>query len=83
MSDAELIPVERELVEVADRLARAVYSYKEMGPFWVEDLIPPMSEDDVLSSALYAGPGNPEPAAGFTLWHGNRAYRVSVSIKEM
>jgi len=78
MSDKDLTPVERELSETAFKLANAVASHGELAGYWAEELIPPMSEDDVLSSGLYPRLGSPVPRAGFTLHHGDKAYRVIV-----
>jgi hypothetical protein len=79
--DSNLTATERELAEVAGMLANAVPSHAELDGYWAEELIPPMTEDEVLSSSLYTQPGNPTPVAGFTLWHGNRAYRVAISVR--
>jgi hypothetical protein len=79
MTDKNLTDVERELAGIAGKLANAVDSHAELDGFWAEELIPPMSEDEVLSSSLYTRPGNSVPVAGFTLWRGGKAYRVAVS----
>jgi hypothetical protein len=84
MADKDLTATERELAEVADKLASAVGSHAELDDYYPEELIPPMFDEgenaDVLSSALYTRPGSPEPQAGFTLWHGDRAYRVRIDV---
>ena len=76
MADKDLTETERELAELAGKLANAVDSHGELDDCWAEELIPPMSEDDVLSSWLYTRPGSPGPRAGFTLWQGDKPYQV-------
>jgi hypothetical protein len=89
MADIDLTGTERELAEVAGFLAEAVETEARLNParkgsFYPEDLIPPMFDEgedaDVLSSSLYTRHGDPEPQAGFTLWHGERGYRVRVEM---
>jgi len=74
-ADSRLTDAERDLAETANRLADDV-NHSVVRDWWAEELIPPYSEDDVLSSALYTRRGSSAPEAGFTLWKGDRAYRV-------
>jgi len=74
-ADRLLTDRERELAEAVNEIAGAVDASAKDG-CWAEELTPPDSEDDVLSSSLYTRPGSTYPEAGFTYWRGDVAYRV-------
>jgi hypothetical protein len=75
MKDINLTDAERDLAEAANDLAASVDSAGKPG-FWAEEHTPPDYEDEVLSSTLFTRPGSSAPESGFTLWRGDRAYRV-------
>lgn len=82
--DRDLNPDELELA----RLSIEIGTIIETDPtpntgIWVEDIIPPMSEDDALSSCLYTEPGNSNPKSGFTLWVGDKVYKVTFEKREL
>jgi hypothetical protein len=88
--DAKLNATDRALAEVTMFVAEAINSMPDTNPkakyapergYWTEELIPPMSEDDVLTSALRTAPGHPSPASGFTLWSPDGvAYDVTIEL---
>ncbi len=76
--DKDLTPVERALALIAIELGEIISIDPTPNTgIWVEDLIPPMSENDVLSSTLCTEPGG-EPQSGFNLWKGEDLYRVTI-----
>ena len=79
--DKDLTWTERELALTAIDLATMVDTAGDES-YWTEELIPPMTEDDVLSSSLVTRPGAANPEAGFILWQGDRHYRVIIQATE-
>ena len=76
MHDGNLTETERELARVTILVGEVINSATG-SRIWTEDIIPPMSEDDVLSSTLYPVHGEEAPKSGFTLWVDDKAYRVT------
>jgi len=53
-----------------------------MSGYWAEEHTTPDTEEDVLPSTLYGGPGENKPRSGFTLWNGAHGYRVTIEPLE-
>lgn len=73
---------QRELAVVVDELANMIDRSQDGLEYWAEELIPPMTEDpdEVVASSVLEGNYLPQgEQLGFTLWHGDKAYRISVS----
>ncbi len=74
-ADEMLSETERELASVAMDTGDLIEGV--IASIWVEDIIPPMGEGDILFSQLYTRLGDENPKSGFTLWVGDKAYKVT------
>jgi hypothetical protein len=77
---------QRKLFGVLDDLATMIEAGQPEPPpenfYYVEELIPPMTEDhdEVITDSKLTGSYLPQGTQmGFTLWRGQKAYRISVS----